>query len=150
MDLRPLRLGDPAIAPLLADLAAEYEALYGPTDEMTAADETEFDPPSGLFLAVVEERVVIAGGGFRYLAPGVCEVKRMWTHRSHRGQGHASAVLRALEEEARAAGYTVVRLETGPAQPTAAALYASRGYRRIPAYGRYRAAIAFERSLVES
>jgi GNAT superfamily N-acetyltransferase len=150
MELRHVRLGDPIVAPLLAGLAAEYETRYGPGDEMTATDEAEFDPPSGLFLALVDDREVVAGGGFRYLSPGVCEVKRMWTHAGHRRRGHASAVLQALEEAARMADYAVLRLETGPAQPEATALYTSRGYRRIPAYGRYQAALAFERSLVES
>jgi GNAT superfamily N-acetyltransferase len=149
MELRRVRLSDPIVAPLLADLAAEYETRYGPGDEMTATDAAEFDPPSGLFLALVDNEIVVAGGGFRHLSPGVCEVKRMWTHAGHRRRGHASAVLDALEEAARAADYRVLRLETGPAQPEATALYGLRGYRRIPAYGRYREALAFERSLVE-
>ena len=62
-------------------------------------------------------------------------------------RGHATTVLAALEELARQAGYTTLRLETGPAQPEAAALYGRRGYRRIPVYGRYPQALAFERDL---
>jgi GNAT superfamily N-acetyltransferase len=148
-ELHRVRLSDPGLAPLLSGLAAEYLARYGPGDEMAVAGDGEFDPPSGLFLALVEDGEVIAGGGYRYLAPGVCEVKRMWTQPGRRRQGHASAVLHALEEEARAAGYRFLRLETGPAQPEAAALYASRRYRRVPVYGRYPGALAFERVLVE-
>lgn len=147
MNTRQVRLSDPSVAPLLAGLAAEYEARYGPSDEMGAAHEVEFDPPSGLFLAVVTDGIVIAGGGYRYFSPGVCEVKRMWTQAAHRRHGYASTLLRALEEAARAAGYTALRLETGPAQPEAAAMYTSHGYRRIPVYGRYPAALAFEKSL---
>ena len=45
------------------------------------------------------------------------------------------------------AGYHTLRLETGPAQPEALALYERVGYLRIPTFGRYRDAIAFERSL---
>jgi GNAT superfamily N-acetyltransferase len=104
----------------------------------------EFEPPSGLFLALIEDDVVLAGGGFRRLTPDVCEIKRMWTHPDHRQQGHASTILKALEEEARTDGYVALRLETGPAQPEAVALYSSRGYRRIAAYGRYARAVAFE------
>jgi GNAT superfamily N-acetyltransferase len=114
---------------------------------MSTVSGEEFEPPSGLFLALIEDDVVIAGGGFRRLTPDACEIKRMWTHPDHRQQGHASTILKALEEEARAAGYVTLRLETGPAQPEAVALYSSRGYRRIPAYGRYGRAVAFELAL---
>lgn len=147
MEIRQVRLTDPTIAPLLAGLEAEYQARYGPSDEMAAAGEADFDPPAGLFLALVDDGVVIAGGGYRRQAPGRCEVKRMWTTPGRRRQGHASTLLRALEDAARTAGYTTLWLETGPAQPEAAAMYASQGYRRIPAYGRYPEALAFERML---
>ena len=71
----------------------------------------------------------------------------MWTHPAHRRRGHAMTVLAALEAAAGDAGYHTVRLETGPAQPEALALYERVGYRRIPTFGRYRDAIAFERPL---
>jgi GNAT superfamily N-acetyltransferase len=148
MELRQVRLSDPLIAPLLAGLADEYEARYGASSEMALAHAVEFDPPSGLFLALVDGTDLVAGGGFRYLGPGVCEVKRMWTRADRRREGHAAAVLEALEDAARFAGYVTLRLETGPAQPEAAALYTSRHYRRIPAYGRYPVALAFELTLV--
>ncbi|HET6963516.1 MAG TPA: hypothetical protein VFH58_02015 [Acidimicrobiales bacterium] len=38
-------------------------------------------------------------------------------------------------------------LETGPLQPEAAALYDGRGYKRIPKYGPYPEALAFETEL---
>jgi GNAT superfamily N-acetyltransferase len=147
VNIRQVRLSDPTVMPLLAGLAAEYEARYGPGDEMAAAGEAEFDPPSGLFLALVNDGVVMAGGGYRRVSPGTCEVKRMWTDEAHRRHGHASTVLRALEDAARAAGYTALRLETGPAQPEAVALYITRGYRRVPVFGRYPDALAFEKAL---
>ena len=146
--MRRVRLSDPLVAPLLAGLADEYEARYGASDEMALAHAGEFDPPSGVFLALVDGASLVAGGGLRYLSPGVCEVKRMWTRADRRREGHAATVLAALEDAARLAGYSTLRLETGPAQPEAAALYASRHYRRIPAYGRYTAALAFELALV--
>ncbi len=68
----------------------------------------------------------------------------MWTAPDQRRKGYASVVLDALEQEARNRGYANLRLETGPAQPEARALYDRRGYRRIPTYGRYELATAFE------
>ncbi|MCU1378623.1 MAG: Acetyltransferase [Acidimicrobiales bacterium] len=135
------------MGPLLAGLSVEYETRYGETDEMAFAHPEEFDPPAGAFIVLVADDVAVAGGGIRpHADAGVCEVKRMWTHPDHRRQGHASTVLVALEDAARAVGYTTMRLETGPAQPEAQALYAARGYRRIPRYGRYPEALAYERS----
>ena len=148
VQLTPVRLSDPQVGPLLSDLAAEYEARYGPGDEMTVADAAGFDPPAGLFLLLVDaDGAAVAGAGYRRHGPDACEVKRMWTRADHRRHGHASQVLAALEDAARSAGYAIVRLETGPSQPEAEALYSRRGYRRIPFYGRYPRALAFERRL---
>lgn len=147
MELRPVRLSDAEAGVLLAGLAGEYEIRYGPNDELTTTDDAEFEPPEGLFLVLTggeDGGTVVAGGGFRRLDLDTCEVKRMWTHPDHRRRGHGTTVLRGLEDAARAAGYATLRLETGPRQPEAEALYTSTGYRRIPVYGRYPTALAFE------
>jgi GNAT superfamily N-acetyltransferase len=49
-----------------------------------------------------------------------------------RGRGLARALLRALEDAARALGYETVRLDTGPRQPHVQGLYLSEGYVPIP------------------
>ena len=46
-------------------------------------------------------------------------------------------MLAALEDEARGRGWTTLRLETGPRQPEAIALYTGAGYRPIEAFGVY-------------
>jgi ribosomal protein S18 acetylase RimI-like enzyme len=74
----------------------------------------------------------------------------MWTSPRHRRRGHARTVLTALQDLGRERGYARVRLETGPAQPEALALYRQLGFAEIPLYGRYEVAVAFERSLVAS
>ena len=74
----------------------------------------------------------------------------MWTHPDYRRRGLAWRVLAALEEAASAAGYRRLILETGPRQPEAAAMYARRGYRRIPVFGRYDQALAYEIDLLPS
>ena len=54
-----------------------------------------------------------------------------------RGRGVSKVVLAALEDAARERGWTTLRLETGPRQPEAIALYAGAGYRPIGPYGAY-------------
>ena len=144
VELRRVRISDPEVGVLLSGLADEYQSRYGDGDEMSTVPESDFDPPAGLFLVAVEAGEVVAGGGFRNLEAGVCEIKRMWTRADQRRRGLASAILHGLEVAAREAGYHTLRLETGPAQPEAAALYERRGYHRIPVYGRYSEALAFE------
>jgi ribosomal protein S18 acetylase RimI-like enzyme len=62
----------------------------------------------------------------------------MFTVPAARGRGVATALLRALEDSARAAGRKRIVLETGYAQPEAIALYEKAGYRRIPDFGFYK------------
>jgi GNAT superfamily N-acetyltransferase len=149
MELRHVGLDDPSVAPLLAALSEEYERRYGEVDEMSSTDSQQFRAPDGSFVVILDaEGRTVAGGGIRRLSAEVCEVKRMWTSQAHRRRGHASAVLTALEGSARTLGYSCLRLETGPLQPEALALYRARGYREIPVYGPYDRAVAFERSLL--
>ncbi len=147
MELRHVRLTDAEVAPLLAALAWEYEWRYGPGDEMAGATVDQFDPPDGSFVVLIDDGVTVAGGGIRRLSVDTCEVKRMWTAPAHRRRGHASAVLKALEDSARNLGYAYIRAETGPAQPEAIGLYRKLGYGHIPAYGPWDTDFAFERSL---
>jgi len=131
------------VAPLLAGLEEEYRSRYGSNDELGRAQASEFDPPGGVFVVVLDGEVTAAGGGFRAHAEHVCEVKRMWTNPAYRRRGLAALVLDALQEAAGAAGYIRLILETGPGQPEAAALYQRRGYTRIEPYGHYPQALAF-------
>jgi GNAT superfamily N-acetyltransferase len=145
--MRRVRLGDPEAAPLLAGLTDEYDERYGENGEMTKASEDEFEPPSGLFIVLMDGATTASGGGFRRHDATTCEVKRMWTHPNYRRRGLAVHVLGALEDFARQAGYARLVLETGPRQPEAEALYVRMGYNRIAVYGHYPEARAFSLDL---
>ena len=74
----------------------------------------------------------------------------MFVEPAARRGGVGRAILRKLEELARAGGYHTARLETGLRQLGAIRLYESAGYRRIECYGRYAnepLSICFEKSL---
>jgi GNAT superfamily N-acetyltransferase len=143
MELRHCRLTDPDAERLVAGLGEEYRTRYEGSDEMARGEARAFEPPDGAFVVLVDDGVTIAGGGFRRLSMDACEVKRMWTDPDRRRRGHARTILRALEGHARVLGYSFLRLETGPQQPEAAALY-GRLYRRIETYGPYPLDVAFE------
>lgn len=76
-------------------------------------------------------------GAIKEYAPGVMEIKRMYTDPVSRGKGVASRVLSELETWAKELNYQTCILETGKKQPEAIALYKKNGYRIIPNYGQY-------------
>ena len=125
---------DPLAAPLFADLAREYDTRYGDLfggaeQELTAHPVTEFLPPSGELVLLVEDGAAVAGGAFRrHPGPGTAEVKRMWTASTHRRRGLARQVLASLERRAARCGYRRMYLTTGPRQPEARDLYVAAGW----------------------
>ena len=99
-------------------------------------------PPSAADLTVVlvardDDGTAIGCGALRGLGAGVGELKRMYVVPDARGRGVASALLSALEGEARRLGWRTLCLETGPRQPEAVALYTGAGYRPTEAFGAY-------------
>lgn len=138
-DLRFVRVGqdDPLAEPLLAELAVEYASRYGSTTEAVGAwlrqyPAGEFAPPAGGMLVGLLDGEPVTGGAFRRFDAGTAELKRIWTDGRHRRQGHARALLGALEAEIAALGYRHIYLTTGNRQPEAEALYLATGYRRLP------------------
>ena len=126
-DARPAR-------DLIAAMVAEMAVVYGPIDVpgMPSATPADFAPPRGTFLVGFDELgAPVCAGGVKPLGDETAELKRMYVVPAARRRGHARALLGALESAARDLGYRVVRLDTGPRQPHAQAMYESAGYRPI-------------------
>jgi GNAT superfamily N-acetyltransferase len=140
VEIRPTRFGAPVATALMTAALADLSARYGGEGDGTPVVPMEFAPPEGGFLVAYVNGTAAGCGGWRTL-PGderVAEVKRMFVLPEYRGNGVATAVLRALEDSARAAGKVRVVLETGDRQPEAIALYQKCGYAVIPNFGYYR------------
>ena len=58
----------------------------------------------------------------------------MWVRDDWRGAGLGARMLRRLEDDAREAGYAVVRLDSNSALTEAIAMYERAGYRSIERY----------------
>ncbi len=127
---------DPVSQQLIAEVQQEYVARYGGPDE-SPVDGAEFDPPAGLFLVAWRAGTAVGCGGWRRLAGGRVEIKRMYVTAAARRQGLARTILGELERTAAAAGATEVVLETGIVQPEAIELYRSAGYVQVPGFGYY-------------
>jgi GNAT superfamily N-acetyltransferase len=101
-------------------------------------------------LVAYENGTAVACGAIKEFAPGVMEVKRMYTLPQHRGKNIATKVLAALETWATDLGYQKCILETGKRQPEAIQLYQKNGYASIPNYGQYAGvenSVCFEKEL---
>jgi putative acetyltransferase len=136
-------------------MAITVEQVSAPNDEMRALIEAldatlaEGYPPEnrhGLALAaifqphirffVARDGVARGCGGVAFFE-GFAEVKRMFVVPAARGTGVAQAILARIEAEARAAGFSHLRLETGDVQHAAMRLYARAGFLPCPAFGDY-------------
>jgi GNAT superfamily N-acetyltransferase len=133
IDVRTVPSNEPPATELVAAMVDEVSELYGRIDVPGAPSATpaDFAPPGGAFLVIYEDGVAVAGGGLKRLDERACEIKRMYVVPRARGRGHASRLLKALEEEARRLGYAIARLDTGEHQPAAQAMYERAGYARI-------------------
>jgi GNAT superfamily N-acetyltransferase len=127
------RESDPALSPardLIAAMVAEMNELYGDIEgpNVPSATPADFAQPQGTFLVGYADGEPVCAGGLKRLDEQAAEIKRMYVAPAARRRGVARALLEALEDAARARGYAVVRLDTGPRQPHAMALYRSAGY----------------------
>lgn len=113
------------------EMAALYDGLELDGPAMPKAGPAELSPPDGAFLVGYLDGAPICCGGLKRLPDGACEIKKMYVAPAVRGRGVARALLHALEDQARALGYAVARLDTGPLQPHAERLYRSEGYAEI-------------------
>lgn len=128
--------GRELLAAMRAEIAAVYAGLDLDAPEMPRAGPAELGPPGGTFLVGTRDGDPVCCGGVKRLDEHACEIKRMYVAPRARGQGVARTLLGALEQAARELGYAVARLDTGPDQPHARALYESAGYVEIENFNR--------------
>jgi len=113
----------------------EIGEMYGGLDldgpSMPKAGAEQLSPPGGAFIVGWRDGRPVCCGGVKRLDGSTCEIKQMYVAPAARGQGVARALLHELERTAVELGYAVARLDTGPKQVHARALYASEGYEEI-------------------
>ena len=122
------------VAAYVAEVAATFPGGFNP-DASVAADPDELTPPRGTFLVVrSDDGAAVGCGGVKLLDPDTAEVKRMWLHRSTRGQGLGRRLLDALEAAARELGATRAVLDTNGELAAALALYRTTGWVEVEPY----------------
>ncbi len=125
------------VSQLIGELEQVLSAEYSPEQRHGLALAAIFQPNIRFFLAHLDGEAIGCGGVA--LFDDFAEVKRMYVRSAARGKGVARALLARLEDEARAAGLRVLRLETGDRQHAAMRLYTRAGFLPCPAFGAYAA-----------
>lgn len=132
VQVRRVRVDDPVLAPLMADLVVEYGTRYGRppwSTELSDMPAADFLPPHGALVVVTRCGETVAGGALRRKDSGTAEIQRISTMPRHRRTGLGRRVLVELETAAVELGYSLIYLTTGPRQPEAGGLFLATGYR---------------------
>jgi GNAT superfamily N-acetyltransferase len=139
IEIRPMRYGSPVVQRLLEAIFADQTERYGSPDE-TQIEAFEFDPPDGGFLVAYLDGTPVGCAGWRTYGEDdkVAELKRLFAASEARNTGVATALMQAIEANARDHGRTRMILETGHKQPEAIALYRKLGYAPIEDFGHYK------------
>jgi ribosomal protein S18 acetylase RimI-like enzyme len=112
------------------DLDLDVKALH----EQSMRELHKFTPPHGRLLLARQAGQVAGVACMRTIEPGVGEIKRMYVRPAFRRQGIGRALAERLLSEARAIGYTSLRLDSTRFMHAAHALYRSLGFREIEPY----------------
>jgi GNAT superfamily N-acetyltransferase len=135
---------------LLSELTAELAALYETTDGSAGFSPEQIEVPRAAFIIARVDGLAVGCGALRPIDATTVEVKRMYTRPGHRRAGVAQAILAEMDRLALELGYTSIKLQTGPRQPEAAALYERVGYYRVPRFsGTWDLVLAYQKDLVE-
>jgi putative acetyltransferase len=120
---------------LVKALDTMFEALYPAESNHLLDIETLARPDIRFF--VLREKGLALGCGALWLHGDYGEVKRVYIKPEARGRKLGHVILKRLEEEARALGLGLLRLETGIKQPEALGLFKTFGFVICGAFGDY-------------
>jgi DNA-binding MarR family transcriptional regulator/GNAT superfamily N-acetyltransferase len=115
------------------ELHERFDAGFDPSRSLSA-DADELKLPAGLLLVAQLRGAPVGCGAVKLQRTAPAEIKRMWVSPSVRGVGLGGRILRELEDRAREAGATVVRLETNRNLTEAISLYRAAGYQKVDAF----------------
>lgn len=122
---------------LIAELAAALDHPDYPPESRHGYSADKLVREGVHFFVLRAEGEAAGCGGIQFVS-GFGELKRMYVRVGFRGRGLGQALLRHLEDHARARNCPALRLETGVHQAEAIALYERAGFARIPPFPPYK------------
>ncbi|WP_375766525.1 GNAT family N-acetyltransferase [Archangium gephyra] len=93
-----------------------------------------YAPPGGRLLLALDGSDAAGCVGVRELESGTCEMKRLYIRPAYRSHGLGRRLVEAAVEQARAAGYSAMCLDTLPQMGAAIRLYEAFGFERTEPY----------------
>jgi ribosomal protein S18 acetylase RimI-like enzyme len=112
-----------------------FSLCFQSFDQELAGLPGDYAPPSGRLLLAESDGQAAGCVALHHLEDGVCEMKRLYVRPGFRGKKIGLALARAVIVEARAIGYTRMRLDTIAASMTeAVAMYRALGFVEISPY----------------
>jgi GNAT superfamily N-acetyltransferase len=139
----------PDATQLIEELSAELAALYNVADGTAGFAPADVEVPRAAFIIARIDGYPVGCGALRPLDQTTVEVKRMYTRPEYRRKGVGQAILAEMDRLAVEYGYTTMKLQTGPKQPEAAALYERVGYYSIPRFsGNWELVLAYQKDLI--
>ena len=127
----------PQATALLRQSHALMQSLFAPEDNHFLSIDALVAPDIRFFVARRDGQII--GTAALRIMPGYGEVKSMFVAEEARGSGAADALLRQVEDEARAARLPWLRLETGDLLHAAHKVYARHGFVPCDPFGDYAA-----------
>ena len=130
----------PAEIPVARELFVEYadglgiDLCFQDFEAELASLPGKYAPPQGRLLLAFEDGTAIGCVALRPVGPDTCEMKRLYVRHGVRGQGLGRQLVEKICDEARAAGYRRICLDTLPMMDAALALYASFGFTAVEPY----------------
>jgi DNA-binding MarR family transcriptional regulator/N-acetylglutamate synthase-like GNAT family acetyltransferase len=115
------------------ELKTRFERGFDPALTLRA-DVHALTPPAGAFYIARLHGRPVGCGALKLHGREPAELKRMWIASDARGLGLGRRLLHELEQHARRAGASAVRLETNRALREAIALYRGTGYVEVDAF----------------
>jgi putative acetyltransferase len=124
----------PAIEALVFGVLAEYGLVHDPigVDSDLANIETNYIARGGSFDVLIDDAGAIVGTiGLYPEGHGVCELRKMYLAKEHRGGGRGRALLEHAIARARALGFRRIELETNSRLVEAIRLYTRYGFQAV-------------------